>query len=162
MLFGPHVCQLLQKQEAFLEGHVHAFHHFGGVPRRLTYDNLTTAVRRILEGRNREEQETFISFRSHYLYESNFCNPREAHEKGKIENGVGFGRRNFLVPPPVVSSYEELNAHQLLNPENMTPSLDLTAHLDLGQSLTDIGNQAIDLSCYEQLLDISEGGAGDD
>jgi transposase len=102
-----------QKQEAFLEGHVHAFHHLGGVPRRLTYDNLTTAVRRILEGRNREEQETFVSFRSHYLYESNFCNPREAHEKGKIENGVGFGRRNFLVPPPVVNSYEELNAHLL-------------------------------------------------
>jgi len=81
-----------QKQEAFLEGHVRAFHHFGGVSRRLTYDNLKTAVRRILEGRNREEQETFISFRSHYLFDSNFCNPREAHEKGKIESGVGFGR----------------------------------------------------------------------
>jgi transposase len=102
-----------QKQEAFLEGHVQAFHHFGGVPRRLTYDNLTTAVRRILEGRNRQEQETFIGFRSHYLFESNFCTPRMPHQKGKIENGVGFGRRNFLVPLPVVSSYEELNAHLL-------------------------------------------------
>jgi len=51
--------------------------------------------------------------------------------------------------------------HQLLNPENVTPSLDLTSHPDLGQRLTDIGNQAIDLSCYEQLL-TSEGSVGND
>jgi len=46
----------------------------------------------------------------------------------------------------------QLCLHQLLNPETVTPSLDLTTHPDLGQRLTDIGNQAIDLSCYEQLL----------
>ncbi|MHC4752296.1 MAG: IS21 family transposase [Planctomycetota bacterium] len=102
-----------QKQEAFLEGHVCAFHHFGGVPHRLTYDNLTTAVLRVLKGKNRKEQETFISFRSHYLYESNFCTPGQAHEKGGIEHGVGYARRNFLVPPPEVNSFEELNAHLL-------------------------------------------------
>lgn len=102
-----------QKQEAFLEGHVQAFHHFGGVPRRLTYDNLTTAVRRVLEGKNREEQKTFIGFRSHYLFESNFCTPGQAHEKGGIEHGIGFGRRNFMVPPPRIRSYQELNVHLL-------------------------------------------------
>ena len=102
-----------QKQEAFLEGHVHSFHHFGGVPHRLTYDNLTTAVFRVLKGKSRKEQETFISFRSHYLFESNFCTPGQAHEKGGIEHGVGYGRRNFLVPPPKVNSFEELNAHLL-------------------------------------------------
>jgi hypothetical protein len=46
----------------------------------------------------------------------------------------------------------QLCLHQLLNPENVMPSLDLTGHPDLCQRLTDIGNQAIDLSCYEQLL----------
>jgi len=102
-----------QKQEAFLEGHVHAFHHFDGVPRRLTYDNLTTALLRTLKGQSRKEQETFIAFRSHYLFSSNFCTPRMPHQKGRIEDGVGFGRRNFLVPPPAVDSYEELNAHIL-------------------------------------------------
>ncbi|HEY76481.1 MAG TPA: hypothetical protein G4O00_09915 [Thermoflexia bacterium] len=45
-----------QKQEAFFLGHVCAFHHFGGVPRRILYDNLTVAVQRVLEGRNRKEQ----------------------------------------------------------------------------------------------------------
>lgn len=102
-----------QKQEAFLEGHVQAFHHFGGIPHRLTYDNLTTAVRRVLEGRNRKEHETFVVFRSHYLFESNFTTPGQAHQKGGIEHGVGFARRNFMVPLPVVESFEELNAHLL-------------------------------------------------
>lgn len=46
-----------QRQEAFFEGHVRAFHHFQGIPRRISYDNLKTAVKRILEGRNRQEQE---------------------------------------------------------------------------------------------------------
>ena len=45
-----------QKQEAFFAGHVAAFHYFGGVPHRISYDNLKTAVLHILKGRNREEQ----------------------------------------------------------------------------------------------------------
>jgi transposase len=98
-----------QKQEAFFLGHVRAFHYFGGVPHRLSYDNLTTAVKRILKGRNRTEQEAFIVFRSHYLFESHFCTPRQPHEKGGIESDVGFSRRNYLVPPPKVASFQELN-----------------------------------------------------
>ncbi len=102
-----------QKQEAFFEGHVRAFHHFQGVPRRVTYDNLKAAVKRVLEGRNRQEQESFIVFRSYYLFKSHFCTPGQGHEKGRVEDGVGFSRRNFMVPIPTVASFEELNAHLL-------------------------------------------------
>ncbi len=102
-----------EKQEAFFEGHKLAFHHFGGIPHRLSYDNLKTAVKRILEGRNREEQDKFIAFRSHYLFESRFCTPGQGHEKGRVEDGVGYARRNFLVPLPRVDSFEELNDHLL-------------------------------------------------
>jgi transposase len=102
-----------QKQEAFFEAHVHAFEFFGGVPARLTYDNLANAVKLVLTGKNRVEQESFIVFRSHYLFESNFCTPGEGHEKGGVESGVGYARRNFLSPPPKVSSFAELN-QQLL------------------------------------------------
>lgn len=102
-----------QKQEAFFDGHVQAFHFFQGIPARITYDNLKTAVLRVLQGRNRQEQQAFIVFRSHYLFESNFCTPGEGHEKGGVEHSVGFDRRNFLVPLPNVASLEELNAHLL-------------------------------------------------
>lgn len=102
-----------QKQEAFFEGHVQAFHYFEGVPGRISYDNLKTAVKRILEGRNREEQQAFTLFRSHYLFDSHFCTPGAGHEKGGVESGVGFGRRNFMVPMPQVASFDELNAYLL-------------------------------------------------
>jgi transposase len=98
-----------QKQECFLDAHVQAFHHFGGVPHRISYDNLKTAVVRILEGRNRQEQRTFVVFRSHYLFESHFCTPGKGNEKGGVESSVGFGRRNFMVPIPRVDSFAELN-----------------------------------------------------
>ena len=100
-----------QAQEAFFEGHVRAFDFLGGVPRELVYDNLKAAVKRVLEGRNREEQTAFVAFRSHYLFESRFCNPGQAHEKGLTEGLVGYARRNWLVPPPRHATWDELNAY---------------------------------------------------
>jgi transposase len=102
-----------QRQEAFFEGHVRAFRHFQGVPRRITYDNLKAAVQRVLAGHTRQEQQAFIVFRSHYLFESHFCTPGEGHEKGGVEHSVGYDRRNFMVPIPQAASFEALNAHLL-------------------------------------------------
>ena len=102
-----------QKQEAFFEGHVLAFHHFQGVPHRLSYDNLKVAVQYILEGGVRQEQKAFVAFRSHYLFASHYCTPGQGHEKGRVEKGVGFARRNFMVPIPRVDSFEALNEHLL-------------------------------------------------
>ncbi|HEY3343541.1 MAG TPA: IS21 family transposase [Anaerolineaceae bacterium] len=99
----------MQRQEAFWEGHIRAFHFFGGVPRRITYDNLKTAVFKLLEGHNRQEQQAFVSFRSYYLFESFYCNPAQGHEKGGVENDVGYVQRNFMTPLPQVGSYAELN-----------------------------------------------------
>ena len=80
------------------------------MPKRITYDNLKTAVFRILNGRNRTEQVAFVAFRSHYLFESRYCTPGQGHEKGGVESDVGFAQRNFMVPMPKVDSYEELNS----------------------------------------------------
>jgi transposase len=102
-----------QEQESFFEGHVQAFHHFSGVPQRLTYDNLKAAVFKILTGKNRQEQDRFVVFRSHYLFESNYCTPGAGNQKGGVEHGVGYSRRNFLVPLPRVSNFTDLNAHLL-------------------------------------------------
>ncbi|MBI3098183.1 MAG: IS21 family transposase [Planctomycetes bacterium] len=101
-----------QRQEAFFTGHAGAFAFWGGVPHRLRYDNLKAAVLRVLTGRKRQEQQAFIAFRSHHLYEASFCTAgvRGAHEKGGVEGAVGYARRNFFVPIPVVDSFEHLNA----------------------------------------------------
>jgi transposase len=103
-------------QQAFLEAHELAFARFGGVFRRVRYDNLKTAVKRILQGYRREETARFIAFRSHWRFESVFCNPgiKHAHEKGGIEGEGGYFRRNHWVPVPQAQDLEDLN-EQLLS-----------------------------------------------
>jgi len=96
-------------QQAFLEAHEFAFQFFGGVFGRLRYDNLKSAVKKILRGHQREESERFIAFRSHWGFETEFCNPARGNEKGGVEGEVGYFRRNHLVPVPRVESLEELN-----------------------------------------------------
>jgi transposase len=106
-----HVAFATQAQEAFLEGHVLAFEHFGAVPGRVRYDNLTSAVVRVLKGRDRAEAERFIALRSHYGFDSFFCIPGQAgaHEKGGVEGEIGRFRRRHLVPVPAVASLAALN-----------------------------------------------------
>jgi len=62
-------------QLAFLDGHVRAFAHLGGVPRRAVYDNLTAAVKRRV-GVERELTDRFGALSSHYLFEPCFARPR--------------------------------------------------------------------------------------
>lgn len=96
-------------QQAFLEAHELAFAYFGGVFSCLRYDNLSSAVKRILRGHQREQNERFITFRSHWGFEAQFCNPAAGHEKGGVEGEVGFFRRNHWVPVPQVESLDALN-----------------------------------------------------
>ncbi len=100
-------------QQAFLEAHELAFHHFGGVFHRLRYDNLPLAVKRILRGREREQATRFIAFRSHWRFASEFCTPGEGHEKGGIEGEAGYFRRNHWVPIPQTADLAALNAQLL-------------------------------------------------
>jgi transposase len=104
---------LCEKQQAFFDAHIHAFEFFGGIFSTLVYDNLTSAVQKVLTGRRRLEQAAFIRFRSYYNFSARFCNVASGHEKGGVEGGVGFARRNYLVPIPRVGSVEELNQHLL-------------------------------------------------
>ena len=68
-------------QQAFLEAHEGAFAYFGGVFATLRYDNLTSAVRKILRGFRREETTRFLAFRSHWQFAAEFCTPGEGHER---------------------------------------------------------------------------------
>ena len=98
-------------QQAFLEAHQLAFAYFGGVFRVLRYDNLKSAVKQILRGHRREETSRFIAFRSHWRFQSEFCNPARGNEKGGVEGEGGYFRRNHWVPLPEARDLDELNAY---------------------------------------------------
>jgi transposase len=109
-----HCAYLQATQQAFLEGHELAFSYFGGVFRKLRYDNLTSAVKKILRGSRREQTARFVAFRSHWRFEAEFCTPAEAHEKGGIEGEAGYFRRNHWVPVPEAEDIANLNQQLLI------------------------------------------------
>jgi len=100
-------------QQAFLEAHERAFQYFGGMFVTVRYDNLTSAVRKILRGFRREETTRFLAFRSHWQFDAQFCTPGEGHEKGGVEGEAGYFRRNHWVPLPQAQDLDALNAQLL-------------------------------------------------
>ena len=99
---------LSQCLEDFLAAHVNAFRFFGGVPKKVNYDNLKTVVLARV-GQDIRFNPRFMDFAGAYLFEPIPCGVRQAHEKGKVENGIKYVRSSFLAGRPL-SSMSELNA----------------------------------------------------
>ncbi|MZP31452.1 IS21 family transposase [Heliobacterium undosum] len=97
-----------ENQECFLEGMKRLFEQMGGVPRRIWFDNLSAAVVAVESHGKRQCTDAFLRFSAHYRFEPVFCNPASGNEKGHVENKVGYGRRNWCVPPPVFESHDGL------------------------------------------------------
>jgi len=102
-------CFPCERQQALFEGHIRAFSFFGGVFPTLIYDNLSTAVDKVLRGKGRKLHESFVKFQGYYNFTPRFCNPGQGHEKGGVEGLVGYARRNYMVPIPEAESLEGLN-----------------------------------------------------
>jgi transposase len=96
--------------EALHDGHARAFAFFGGVPARVRYDNSRLAVVKLVGAHERHLSKEFLRLQAHFAFAAEFCGVRRAQEKGHVENGVGYVRRNFLVPVPRANSWEELNS----------------------------------------------------
>lgn len=73
------------------------------------YDNLGSAVKKILRGYTRDEHTRFVAFRSHWQFTAEFCTPAQPQEKGGVEGEVGIFRRNHLVPIPQAEDLAGLN-----------------------------------------------------
>lgn len=101
-----------QNEESFLEALVRTFQHFGGITRRVVFDNAKVAVKDGF-GSHAIKQARYAALAAHYGFETFFCNPAEGHEKGLVEGLVGWARRNILVPIPQVKSLEELDIQLL-------------------------------------------------
>jgi transposase len=102
-----------ENQECLLEGLKRIFYHVGGVPIRVRWDNMTTAVAQVLEGTARIISDGFYRFMLHHRFSADFCNPAKGNEKGNVENKVGYTRRNMLVPVPVITDFDAFNKELL-------------------------------------------------
>jgi transposase len=95
--------------EHFLACHQNAFEFFGGVPQRLLLDNLKTAVLSHPHGEKPLFNPRYLDFAAHYGFEPRACNVRKANEKGRVENGVGYIKKNFLAGLPLPPHLNALN-----------------------------------------------------
>lgn len=103
-----------QNTECLLESMQRIFEHMGKVPTRILFDNMSSAVVKILPKRGRQLTDTFTRFMLHHKFNAVFCNPNKGQEKGSVENKVGYKRRNFFVPVPTVTDLAQFNK-ELLN-----------------------------------------------
>ena len=103
-----------ENQECLFEGLIIIFNYLNGIPNRIWFDNASTMVIDVLRGGNRNLTDDFMRFNQHYGFEAVFCNPAAGHEKGSVENKVGYHRRNMLVPIPEFRDIREYNKELLI------------------------------------------------
>jgi transposase len=87
---------LSQTSEFFLACHENAFAAFGGVPKKIMVDNLRSAVLQRLAGVAPVFNPKYLDFSRHWGFEIAPCNVRAGNEKGRVENGVGYVKKNLL------------------------------------------------------------------
>jgi len=88
---------LSQTMEQFLACHQHAFEFFGNrVPEKIMVDNLKSAVLKRLTGEAPVFNPRYLDFSNHFGFTIKACNIRKGNEKGRVENGVGYVKKNLL------------------------------------------------------------------
>ena len=98
-----------ETQEMVFDAHVRAFEFFGGTPLRGIYDNMKTAVQKVLVGREREWNARFERLCAHYRVEPVACTPARGNEKGRVERQVAIDRQQFFTPMPEAKTLSEVN-----------------------------------------------------
>ena len=98
-----------EQLEMVMSAHEEAFKFFGGCCKHGIYDNMKTAVKKILIGKERVFNEKFIQMASHYLFKPVACTPASGWEKGRVEKQVGDTRRNFFTPILKGETYDAIN-----------------------------------------------------
>jgi len=83
--------------EQFLACHQHAFAFFGNrIPEKIMVDNLKSAVLKRLTGEAPVFNPRYLDFSNHSGFTIKACNVRKGNEKGRVENGVGYIKKNLL------------------------------------------------------------------
>jgi transposase len=95
------------KTPCFVEAHTEAFHFFGGIPQRVLFDNLKTAVFSGA-GKHAVKQERFKMLEAHYAFDATFANANAGHEKGGVENLCSTARQIAFTPVPKGKNLKEI------------------------------------------------------
>ncbi len=96
-----------------IQCHLNAFHYFGGYTEKILYDNMKQVViRRAMISTESEWNSKFKDFIKHFGILPHLCRPYRPQTKGKIENNVGYVRRDFFLGRNF-SSFSDINSQAL-------------------------------------------------
>ena len=103
-------CQVMpiKAKEAWGLFHEQAFSFYGGIFPEVVYDNDSVLVKEII-GRERNQTAFSLELEEHYDFKSYFCSKGAGHEKGTVENSVGYCRRNYLAGIKAFESWDSAN-----------------------------------------------------
>ena len=85
-----------ETMEHFLQCHRNAFEFLGLVPKAVMVDNLKCAVLKRLTGQDPVFNPRYLELANHYGFQIRACGVGKGNEKGRVENGVGYVKKNFL------------------------------------------------------------------
>jgi transposase len=87
---------LSESMEQFLSCHRQALEFFGSVPQRVMIDNLKVGVLQHPLGQSPQFHPRYLDFAAHYGFQPVACTVKRANEKGRVESGVAYVKKNFL------------------------------------------------------------------
>ncbi len=147
-----------QTMEHFLGCHQNAFHFFGCVPKKIMVDNLKSAVLKRIVGKSPIFNPRYFDFAEHYGFSIVPCNVGKGNEKGQVESGVGYVKKNLLngleisdfkVMKPVAQNWLDTIANLRLHGETGKKPIDL--FLDEKQYLQSLPAEPYDIGVIRQL-----------
>jgi transposase len=146
-----------QTMEHFLAAHQNAFATFGGIPRKVMVDNLKSAVLRRTPGEAPVFNPRYLDFARHHGFSIVPCGVGKGNEKGRVENAVGYIKKNFLAGAdlpdftalgPAVKLWQDTIANVRVHGETHKKPLDMFAEeqphlLPVPQNMYDIATVAL-------------------
>jgi hypothetical protein len=85
-----------QTSEHFYQCFSNALSFFGGVPEKIMFDNAKCAVLSHLLGAAPVFNPRYLDFAKYLCFTPIACAPRKGNEKGRVENAVGYVKKNLL------------------------------------------------------------------
>jgi len=112
---------LRQNMEHFLQCHRNAFEYFGGIPEKVMVDNCKVAVSDASKYGNPVINPHYADLANHYNFKVVACGVRKPYEKGIVERGIGYLKKNFLngLEKGTLVALNNANRHWMENTANV-------------------------------------------